>query len=83
MYVDSEARSKGISRALLSRLLQDLARDGIKKARLDVVADQVVARRLYLSLGFVVTGSSVQTLGDGLEHVELQMELLLTPNAIV
>ena len=75
MYVEAEFRSRGIGRALLSRLLQDLALKGIEKARLDVVADQVAAKHLYLSLGFAFTGSSIQTLGDGREHIELQMEL--------
>jgi ribosomal protein S18 acetylase RimI-like enzyme len=77
MYVDSEARSKGIGRGLLSRLLANLANSGIKKARLDVNADQGAARQLYLSLGFATTGSRVQTLGDGRQHRELEMELVI------
>jgi ribosomal protein S18 acetylase RimI-like enzyme len=75
MYVDFDARSRGIGRMLLSRLLENLAESGIARAKLDVSTDQLAARQLYISLGFVVTGSNVQTLGDGKQHVELRMEL--------
>ncbi len=77
MYVDSDARSRGIGRMLLSRLLENLAESGISRTKLDVSTDQLAAKQLYLSLGFVVTGSSIQTLGDGKQHVELDMELLV------
>jgi len=75
MYVDSDARSRGIGRMLLARLLENLAESGITRAKLDVSTDQLAAKQLCLSLGFVVTGSKVQTLGDGKQHVELEMEL--------
>jgi ribosomal protein S18 acetylase RimI-like enzyme len=77
MYVDHDARSRGIGRMLLSRLLENLADSGIKRAKLDVSTDQLAAKQLYLSLGFVVTGSNNQTLVDGKQHVELEMELLV------
>ena len=77
MYVDSEARSQGIGRMLLSRLLEDLAESGIERAKLDVNTDQLAAKQLYLSLGFAVTGSQIQTLGDGRQYLELRMELLI------
>ena len=77
MYVDSEARSHGVGRMLLSRLLENLAESNIKRAKLDVSTDQLAAKQLYLSLGFAVTGSAVQTLGDGRQHLELAMELLI------
>ncbi len=81
MYVESAFRHRGIGRALLSRLLHDLAVKGIVKANLDVVSEQNAAKQLYISLGFAVTGSSIQPLGDGREHCELKMELTLLPFA--
>ncbi len=81
MYVESAFRRRGIGRALLSRLLHDLAVKGIVKASLDVVSEQIAAKQLYASLGFAVTGSSIQPLGDGREHSELKMELTLLPFA--
>jgi adenylate kinase family enzyme/ribosomal protein S18 acetylase RimI-like enzyme len=81
MYVDSEARFQGVGKMLLSRLLQNLAESGVKRARLDVNTDQLAAKQLYLSLGFAVTGSKIQTLGDGRQHLELGMELLIHSGA--
>ncbi len=77
MYVDSDARSHGVGRMLLSRLLESLGEGGILRAKLDVSTDQLAAKQLYLSLGFVVIGSSIQMLGDGKQHLELGMELLI------
>ncbi|HZY41048.1 MAG TPA: GNAT family N-acetyltransferase [Anaerolineae bacterium] len=57
LYVAPEARGQGIATALL-RAAIDRARSiaGLEQLMLGVVATQIVARKLYEALGFVVFG---------------------------
>lgn len=48
-------RRRGIGRSLLARALQDAKRDGgVREIRLEVAADNAVARHLFAQAGFVV-----------------------------
>lgn len=50
------ARGHGLGAALLTRTLRDLQRLGLRRAALDVGADNPTARRLYARLGFAEVG---------------------------
>lgn len=56
LAVASDARGCGVGRTLLRALLPWAGRVGVRKLRLDVRADNTVARSLYESEGFVVEG---------------------------
>ena len=51
MYVRPEARGTGLASLLVEAVL-DHARDRVELIQLSVIADNVIARRLYASLGF-------------------------------
>jgi RimJ/RimL family protein N-acetyltransferase len=57
VYVQPTWRNQGVSRALLSKLL-DHAKSaaGLEQILLTVSVDQIAAKRLYISLGFEVFG---------------------------
>ena len=56
LAVGAEARGRGVGRVLLRALGPWARRVGVRKLRLDVRADNVAARALYESEGFVVEG---------------------------
>jgi ribosomal protein S18 acetylase RimI-like enzyme len=55
LAVRGDHRGEGIGTKLIERVFQDAARDGMMKVTLDVIDTNVGAKRLYESLGFVVT----------------------------
>jgi RimJ/RimL family protein N-acetyltransferase len=61
MYVRPEARGTGLARRLVEAVL-DHARDRVEHIQLSVVADNLVARRLYASLGFEPYGIEQRSL---------------------
>ena len=61
MYLRPEARGSGLARRLVEAVL-DHARGRVELIQLAVVADNVVARRLYASLGFTEYGIEVHSL---------------------
>jgi len=61
MYLRPEARGSGLARRLVDAVL-DHARGRVELIQLAVVADNVVARRLYASLGFTEYGIEVHSL---------------------
>jgi ribosomal protein S18 acetylase RimI-like enzyme len=81
MYVDESHRSKGIATALVKRLLCEFAKDNnIHAARLEVNADQKLARQLYEHFGFRKVGLEAIVFGDGLSHEAIIMERELASN---
>jgi len=57
MFVAEEARGKGIGRALVSGLIDEVrGLDGVAQINLDVFTTTTAARALYKSLGFEVCG---------------------------
>ncbi|MET4098289.1 ribosomal-protein-alanine N-acetyltransferase [Agrococcus sp. UYP10] len=54
--VADDARGRGIGRALLTELLVEAERRGVRELFLEVRADNDVARGLYASAGFVEIG---------------------------
>lgn len=77
VFVDQGERSRGTGHAMLSALLDQLAAAGMLTATLKVNKEQVAAVRLYERHGFRIVGHETATLGDGEEHDELIMELLI------
>lgn len=54
--VGPSARRQGVARALLEELFARATRQGARSISLEVAADNVPARQLYLSEGFTQTG---------------------------
>jgi ribosomal-protein-alanine N-acetyltransferase len=52
--VDHARRRQGLATALMEHVLRDAAREGARRATLEVRQSNVPAQRLYLSLGFEV-----------------------------
>ena len=78
VYVAKEARGKGIGSQLVTTVLGKIkADDEIKKVELSVNLDQTPAKRLYEKFGFKVVGEDTLKMGDGKEHTECKMELVL------
>ena len=81
VYVTERTRGKGISRALLTGLLEH-ARGipGLEQLQLSVAVGQIAARTLYTSLGFVAYGLEPKALKVSGEYVdEEHMVLYLLP----
>lgn len=75
LYVLREARGRGISKALMSAILEETCKiPTIQKVTLAVNAHQDAAVRLYTGLGFEVVGQEESLMGDGKSYTELQME---------
>lgn len=71
LAVGAEARGRGVGRALLHTLVPWARRVGVRKLRLDVRAENLVARALYESEGFVV---------EGIERSQVRRSLDGTPD---
>ena len=54
--VEAARRGHGLGRALMLHVLADVARDGVRRATLEVRRSNLAAQRLYERLGFVVAG---------------------------
>ena len=75
MYVNESHRSKGIATALVRRLFREFARDkDIHTIRLEVNADQKLARQLYEHFRFTKVGTEAIVFGDGMSHEAIIME---------
>ena len=78
VFVTEKARGKGIGSKLLNAVMGKIRQDrSIKTVRLTVNKDQLSAVRLYEKFGFRITGEESQTMGDGNDHTEYFMELVL------
>jgi ribosomal protein S18 acetylase RimI-like enzyme len=77
VFIDVGERGRGTGHALLSALLDQLAAAGMLTAKLTVNKDQIAAVSLYERHGFRIVGHETALLGDGQEHDELIMELLV------
>ncbi len=78
VYVTASARRKGVARALLSAILQNVKEDSsLEQILLAVTASQNAAKQLYLSLGFEVFGREPNALEVGSEYVDEDHMILL------
>lgn len=78
VFVTRDARGKGIGTRLLRAVFEKIRQDPtIRTFHLSVNKDQTPAVNLYKKFGFQVTGERIEKLGDGKEHVEYLMELVL------
>lgn len=82
MYVASEARGRGIGRALMRELIERARhRPGLEHLDLSVTASNAAARQLYLSLGFETYGVDRQGLKIGDQYFDMElMKLVLKTN---
>lgn len=75
VYVIEEARGRGISKMLMSAILSELKKEGLRKAKLGVNTKQIPAIKLYQQFGFrTVQKISHLLMGDGEYHDEFLME---------
>ncbi len=78
VYVTKEARGKGVAKALMQGILEEMCKDqDIETAVLEVNTDQKSAQKLYESFGFKTTKTTTRVLGDGLEHEVTEMRKVL------
>jgi ribosomal-protein-alanine N-acetyltransferase len=54
--VDATRRRQGLGRTLMQHILAEVAREGVRRATLEVRRSNTTALRLYESLGFAVAG---------------------------
>ncbi|MDQ3098220.1 MAG: GNAT family N-acetyltransferase [bacterium] len=78
-YVDPEFRGLGIGRKLMDGIIgMSQAHPGIKKIKIEVIAEQLSAFELYKKLGFQLIGVSHGDLCvDGNYYDEILMEMML------
>ncbi len=67
--VEPTARSRGIGKALLTRFLDELAREGVRSVVLEVRKSNDAARALYESLEFETLGERRKYYADGEDAV--------------
>jgi ribosomal protein S18 acetylase RimI-like enzyme len=78
VFVVPEARSQGIGRKLMKRLMDELNRvSGLKKVELGVYLPNEIAINLYTGLGFEVVGQMIESLPDGRSFDRVAMEKIL------
>lgn len=79
MYVAPESRRQGVARRIVSHVLQQAAREpGLRQVNLGVHAENMAARSLYESLGFVAWGTEPSAAWDELgPHDETWMTCVL------
>jgi ribosomal protein S18 acetylase RimI-like enzyme len=78
VFVARDARGKGIGTRLLRAVLDKIKQDPtIRTVKLSVNKDQIPAVNLYKKFGFKITGEKIEKLGDGKDHLEYLMELVL------
>ena len=77
VFVDEEARGKGVASGLMTAILDKLAVAGIGNAILAVNPVQEAAVRLYERMGFRATGVEVNRMDDGTDCEETTMECSL------
>jgi len=78
VYISPKYRGKGLSTLMLKELLKIIAdKKEFTKVELSVNIDQVSAVSLYKNCGFNITREEKVVLGDGIEHTEYAMELVL------
>ena len=79
VYVDRQMRGRGIAKALMARMLEELESDpDVNMAILEVNTDQESAKGLYESFGFQVKTTYSEKLGDGREHQISKLEKSLS-----
>jgi RimJ/RimL family protein N-acetyltransferase len=78
VYVSPTVRGTGAGRRLMAELLvQARQQEGLEQIHLSVVADNVPARQLYLSLGFVVYGLEPRALKVAGRYLDEEHMVLL------
>jgi ribosomal protein S18 acetylase RimI-like enzyme len=74
VYVKPQARGTGVSRMLMTAILDALKQYGCTTAKLGVNGKRANALRLYQSFGFQITHTEKNQMGDGQYYDETFME---------
>lgn len=70
VYVQKDARSQGIGRAILDRVIQEARSADMKALRLEVGVGQKYAKQLYENVGFTDGGLSTEKISHGSELID-------------
>lgn len=77
--VDSHVRSRGIGRLLIEKVMEDARHRGASELYLEVRENNIPARRLYQSMGFIDVGRRVNYYtganGDRFSAITMQQKL--------
>ena len=80
IYLAQQAAGIGIGRALFTRVVDGLQRQGYKQARLWVLESNSRARRFYEAAGWTPDGArKTDTLPGGTHIDEMRYHIVLTP----
>lgn len=74
LYVSPEHRGGGIGRRLMETLIHEARAIGYRRLRLDTLPRMDAARRLYVSLGFRITGPYYATPLEGTVFMEIILD---------
>jgi len=75
LAVAPDLRGRGIGRLLAERVLDEARAFGARLVTLEVAEDNVAARRLYASLGFIAASTRRDYYGPGRSAVVMEREL--------
>jgi ribosomal protein S18 acetylase RimI-like enzyme len=77
VYIARQQRTKGLGRALMEEMIMQLrSLPGLEQVALGISTGNVVAKRLYESLGFAIYGREVRALKFGNEYVDEELMIL-------
>jgi ribosomal-protein-alanine N-acetyltransferase len=65
LAVETPARRRGIGRALVLALLEQLAGEGVRRVWLEVRGSNLAAQKLYAACGFAASGRRTRYYSDG------------------
>ena len=77
LYVDKDARGKGLGRMMFTDLLKETEKHGLNRIYLTVNKGNTPSYKIYLHLGFKVTDAVVNDIGHGYVMDDYIMEYRL------
>ncbi len=78
VFVDKKYRGQGISKKLMNNLISAIKQNNeIRRLLVGVNPEQVAALNLYQNIGFKLIKKGKIILGDGKEHENYEMEMLV------
>ena len=74
-YVRSDQSGKGLGKAFLQEVLEELRKDGFKKVTLTVSESNLAALKLYQNTGFTKVEDRLHEFGEGEHRLYMEKEL--------